>query len=812
MAGRKQQPTMPIAQKVLEQPLDRVMHQSMIPYAEYVIMDRSLPRVEDGLKPVQRRILYTMMELGLTPDKPHRKSARIVGDCLGKYHPHGDTSVYDAMVRLAQPFNMSAPLVDGHGNFGSVDGDSAAAMRYTEARMTPLALEMLRDLDKDTVPFSLNFDDTLKEPDMLPSRYPNLLVNGASGIAIALATNIPPHNLAETIDGVVAYYQNPQISLEEMMAYIKGPDFPTGGFCSNGEELMEAYRTGRSKIKVRAKTEVEREKSGKSRIVVTELPYQVNKASLLEKIQKLREEKKGYLAGISDIRDESDREGMRAVIELRKDADVEKILQYLYKYTDLQITFGVNMVAIAEGKPQQLSLLDLIRYYAEYQKVIVRRRTRYELEEAEQREHILSGLMIAVQNIDEVIRLIRISKNANEARKRLMEAFDITSVQAQAILDLRLRRLTALELGELKRDYEQVVKLIAKLRGILNSEKKLISVIEKELLEIKEKYGVPRRTMLCELETVHASELEVKKQAEPCEILFTNTGYLKRISLKATTKAAQEGGEDIKMRLRCMTEDKLRFFTDQGNVFAVTASEIAECKLKDRGTHAASLLSGLGKDEKIVSMLAFGQTDTQDVLFISKQGLVKRTACAEYIKSRGKLAACGLKKGDAVHRVLLLAQDQELLMIGKKANAIRFSTDSIPQQGRTAAGVKAMALETGDEVLFADLIGQEQELALFTERGYAKRLPIDEIEPQKRNGKGQRIIALQKDGANGNELVFICWVHLQESFTITQFHGLQSSIETVQIPKETKQGKGSPIVLSLFDDVVTQVRRNFLQT
>ena len=314
------------------------------------------------------------------------------------------------------------------------------------------------------------------------------------------------------------------------------------------------------------------------------------------------------------------------------------------------------------------------------------------------------------------------------------------------------------------------------------------------------------------METVHASELEVKKQAEPCEILFTNSGYLKRISLKATTKAAQEGGEDIKTRLRCMTEDKLRFFTDQGNVFAVTASDVAECKLKDRGTHAASLLNGLGKDEKIVSMLVFGQTDTQDVLFVSKQGLVKRTACAEYIKSRGKLAACGLKKGDAVHKVLLLAQDQELLMIGKKANAIRFSTDSIPQQGRTAAGVKAMALETGDEVLFADLIGQEQELALFTERGYAKRLPIDEIEPQKRNGKGQRIFALQKDGANGNELVFICWVHLQENFTITQFHGSQSSIEAVQIPKETKQGKGSPIVLSLFDDVVTQVQRNFLQT
>lgn len=811
MAGKNKQPDMPVAKKIFVQSLDQVMHQSMMPYAEYVIMDRSLPRVEDGLKPVQRRILYTMMELGLTPDKPHRKSARIVGDCLGKYHPHGDTSVYDAMVRLAQPFNMSAPLVDGHGNFGSMDGDSAAAMRYTEARMTPLALEMLRDLDKDTVPFSLNFDDTMKEPDMLPSRYPNLLVNGASGIAVALATNIPPHNLGETIDGVVAYYKNPQISLEEMMQYIKGPDFPTGGFCSNGEELEQAYLTGRSKIKVRAKTEIEREKSGKCRIVITELPYQVNKATLLEKIQKLREEKKGYLLGISDIRDESDREGTRAVIELKKDADLEKILQYLYKYSDLEVTFGINMVAIAEGKPQQLSLLQMIHYYAEYQKVIVRRRTRYELEEAEKREHILAGLMIAVQNIDEVIRLIRISKNANEARKRLMEAFDITSVQAQAILDLRLRRLTALELGELKRDYEQVVKLIARLKGILSSEKKLVGVIEKELLEIKEKYAVPRRTQLCRLETAHASELQVKKQAEPCDILFTQTGYIKRISLKGNQKSVQEGGDDTLTQLRCMTDDKLRFFTDHGNVFSVAAEEIAECKLKDRGVNAAALLSGLGKDEQVVSLLVLPEKDC-DVLFFTKQGMVKRTAVSEYQKTRGKLLACGLKGTDSVMKAVLLPQNCELILVAKKTNAIRFQTDSIPQQGRTAAGVKAIVLEAGDEVLFADLLHDQKELALFTDRGYAKRLPIEEIEPQKRNGKGQKILTLPKDGANGNELVFVCWIQLQESFILTQFHGTQTTVEAVQIPKETRQGKGTPLVLALFDDVVTRVQRSFVQS
>ena len=447
----------PIAadKNILIKSMDDVMHESMLPYAEHVILERALPRVEDGLKPVQRRILYTMLGLGNTPDKPHRKSARIVGDCLGKYHPHGDFSVYDAMVRMAQGFNMRAPLVDGHGNFGSIDGDSAAAMRYTEARMTPLALELLRDIDKDTVKFSLNFDDTEKEPDVLPGRFPNLLVNGASGIAVGLATAIPPHNFGETVDAVIAQMENPEISLDELMRIIPCPDFPTGGYILASDEIRAAYETGRGKLTVRAKCHIEEQKNGKKLIVATEMPYQVNKARALEGILRITQEKKAMFAGVSDIRDESDRMGMRAVIEVKKDADAEKILQYLYKYSDLQVTFGVNMVAIADGKPQQLGLKDMLRYYIAHQEDVVTRRTRFDLDAAEKREHILNGLSIAVLNIDEVIAIIRASKNPRAAREALIKRFELTEIQAQAILDLRLQRLTNLELIAIEKEHKE---------------------------------------------------------------------------------------------------------------------------------------------------------------------------------------------------------------------------------------------------------------------------------------------------------------------------------------------------------------------
>lgn len=476
-------------------PIEEVMPQSMLPYAEYVIMDRALPRVEDGLKPVQRRILYTMLEMGLLPDKPHKKSARIVGDCMGKYHPHGDSSVYDAMVRMAQDFNMRMTLINGHGNFGSVDGDPAAAMRYTEARLEPLALELLRDLDKETVPFSFNFDDSLLEPDLLPGRFPNLLVNGANGIAVGLATNIPTHNLGEVIDGCCAYIDNPRISLNDMMKIIPGPDFSTGGFII-ANELKQAYETGRGKITLRARYTVEQGDYGKKMIVITELPYQTNKAELLRKIMLLREDKKEQLGGIADIVDESDRTGMRAVIYCKKEADVQSIIKLLLKYTDLECTFGINMVAIAGGKPKQLGLLDIIRYYTQYQRQIVLRRTRFELKEALARCHILEGLIIGVHNVDEVVKIIKTAESTPDARRKLMERFALSERQAQAILDLRLARLAKLEVKKLENELAALKLRIEELRSVIDSKEKQWNIVKTEMREIKRRYKSERKTRI----------------------------------------------------------------------------------------------------------------------------------------------------------------------------------------------------------------------------------------------------------------------------------------------------------------------------
>ena len=524
MAKNKKEPEfMEPTGQLYVQPLEKVLHSSMLPYAEFVILDRALPRVEDGLKPVQRRILYTMNEMGLTPDKPHKKSARIVGDCMGKYHPHGDSSVYDAMVRMAQNFNMGKTLVNGHGNFGSVDGDPAAAMRYTEARMEPLALELLRDIDKETVSFSLNFDDSLKEPDVLPGRFPNLLVNGASGIAVGLATNIPTHNLEEVINGVVAYIDNPAISLEEMMEYVPSPDFPTGGIII-ANELIQAYKTGRGKITIRAKIIAEKTDNGKTNLVITELPYQVNKAQLLRKVVDLREEKKDELAGIDHVADESDRTGMRAVIRVKKDADIDGILKCLYKYTDLEVTFGINMVVIADGKPQQLGLMEIIRHYVKYQQQVIKRRTLFDLHQAEQRCHILEGLIIAVQNIDEVIAIIKKSESTADARHKLMERFSISDAQAQAILDLRLARLTKLEIYKLEQELKELKKLIKRLKEISKSGDLQLQVVKEEITEIKDAYPTPRKSKLVytreEADGLIAAATE-KKAGVKCTLVYT---------------------------------------------------------------------------------------------------------------------------------------------------------------------------------------------------------------------------------------------------------------------------------------------------
>ena len=797
------------ANRLIDLSLQDVMHQSMMPYAEYVIMERALPRVEDGLKPVQRRVLYTMLELGLYPDRPHRKSARIVGDTLGKYHPHGDTSVYDAMVRMAQDFNLREPLVNGHGNFGSIDGDSAAAMRYTEARLTPLAMELLKDIEKNTVDFSLNFDDTLKEPDMLPGRFPNLLVNGASGIAVGLATNIPPHNLGEVIDGVIAQIDNPNITLSEMMKFVKAPDFPTGGYLVNNEEITLAYETGRGKLTVRAKTHIEDQKNGKTLIVIDELPYQVNKASLLEKILKLSEDKKIIFAPIADIRDESDRNGMRAVIELRKGANAERILAYLLKYSDLQMTFGVNIVAIADGKPQQMGLLQINEYYIKYQKKVVTRRTEFERENARKREHILAGLLIAVLNIDKIIALIRSSKTPKEAHGKLMAEFSITDIQAQAILDLRLQRLTGLEITALQKEHDEVVKLIKSLEEILGSERKLMSVIKEELLEIKKKYANSRRTTFVKnTKTIELEALEEHvEEAENVYVMLTGEGRLKRISAKSGIQPSSDPQPVLQM-INTDTLKKVYAFTNLGNMFLIDVKQIPQSRWTEKGTAINSIVPGLLKNEILVSIADFSDISEEDTLFIfTKQGLVKKTLLKEYDTIKSKIVAIKLKEGDSVLAVCQKKQEDNILLVTKNGMSICFDAGEVPVAGRSTQGVIGVRLESGDEVLFAEFTNGEGEILVISDRGYAKKSFAFEYEPQGRGGKGVKTFDFKKNMANGQQLTGALIVKEPYDILVTQQNGETTKMNTEEILIEQKASKGSPALMVLMDNIVTSVTK-----
>ena len=818
MAKKKTSDNRPIPKddpsRILQTSVEDVMHQSMIPYAEHVILERALPRVEDGLKPVQRRILYTMMELGTTPDKPHRKCARIVGDCLGKYHPHGDSSVYDAMVRMAQDFSMRGTMVDGHGNFGSIDGDSAAAMRYTEARMTPLALLMLRDIEKDTVPFRLNFDDTLKEPDMLPARFPNLLVNGATGIAVGLATNIPPHNLKESINAVIAQIENPKITLDELMQIIPGPDFPTGGVLVNNEEIRKGYETGRSKLSVRARVEIEDGSAGRKLIVIHEIPYTVNKAAMLEKILKLSEEKKAQLGCIYDIRDESDRNGMRAVIELKKDADVQKVLNYLYKYSDLQVTFGVNMVAIAEGKPVQMGLKTMIGHFIRHQKDVVTRRTEYDLKHARARAHILQGLMIAVDNLDEVIALIRSSKNPKEAKEKLMARFDLTDVQAQAILDMRLQRLTNLEIVALRKEYEEILKLIDKLEGILGSEKKLLNVIKKELQEIADEYADERRTTIEAAEEVPAEAFKEVIAPEEVIVAYTRAGFLKRIRPDVYRKnplPTREENEPDSAEFLFMsrTDETLLIFTDHGNCYPLSVNSLNECKPKDRGQLLTGVLVGLEDGEKALWIACLRMADIghmPDFLFVTRQGMIKRSAAVDYDVRSKKFVAVNLKKDDGLLAVLPAASRDDLLMFSRSGMCIRFGLDTIPSQGRVSAGVKCMQVDDGDEVIWVGQIGDTEQMVLFSERGYAKRLMAVDFEKQNRNGKGVKSFYFNKNGSNGKYLAGVVKVEKAPcDLVITQTQSPATRISKDSILLQGKQDRGNPCVMAILDDVVTGV-------
>lgn len=732
-------------------PLEEVLPNSMLPYAEYVILDRALPRVEDGLKPVQRRILYTMYDMGLTPDKPHKKSARIVGDCMGKYHPHGDSSVYDAMVRMAQDFNMRMTLVNGHGNFGSVDGDPAAAMRYTEARLEPLALELLRDIEKDTVRFTLNFDDSLKEPETLPGRFPNLLVNGASGIAVGLATNIPPHNLGEVIDGIVAYIDNPKIKLFEMMKYIKAPDFPTGGYIV-ANELVQAYQTGRGKILLRAKVNVEEGDNDKKLIVITELPYQVNKAKLLTKIAELREEKKDILGGISEITDESDRHGMRAVIKVKKDADVDKVLNALYKYTDLETTFGINMVAIAEGKPQQMGLLDIIKYYVAYQREVVLRRTKYDLAQAKERCHILEGLIIAVRNIDEVIEIIKKSESVPVARQRLRDRFDLSERQAQAILDLRLARLTKLEIYKLEQELEELKKLIAKLTAIVESKKLQMQVVQDELKEIKKAYKSERKTSLVlDVADIKVEKFDDVRPVEKCVLCYTADDQIKVVSEKnfnMSDKNLNEKsavGDILKLQLRTATDKIIYSFTNMGNCYKIDFEGIEPGKLKNKGMKYSQICPDAQEGEKPVAFYEVGEKMPKgSLLFYSKLGYVKKSEWKEYNILKYAFQAVKVNEGDEI--IGIETDDPEptttLFFVTAQGMCLNAYKNDIPTQGRISAGVRGIALADGDYVVYAGQIDGEGEIIIATDGNTIKKVIASQIDPMARYRKGVKIVDL----------------------------------------------------------------------
>ncbi len=774
--------------------LEEVFHDAMIPYTEHVVMDRALPRVEDGLKPVQRRILYSMLELGLEPDKQYRKSARIVGDCMGKYHPHGDSSVYDAMVRMAQPFSMSEPLVDGHGNFGSIDGDSAAAMRYTEAKLTPLAMELLRDLDKNTVHWSLNFDDTLKEPDMLPGRFPNLLVNGASGIAVGVATNIPPHNFAEVCDGVIAYINKPSIKLDEMMQYIKAPDFPTGGQIIAGDELKTAYATGKGKIIIRATCKIETD-GDKQAIVITALPYQVNKVQLQQKIAQLKEENKDKLSAISEIRDESDKDGMRVVIKLKKEGNAKAILDYLYKSTQMQTTFGINMVAIADGKPKQMGLLDIISYYVEYQREIIQRRTKFDLDACKDRAHIIEGLLIAIKNIDEVVRIIKKSATTVEAKQKLKERFNLSEKQAQAILDMRLARLVNLEITKLEEELAALKVQIEHLTAIYNSKKLQYNVVKEELGQLKKQYKSERLSVILKDKDIDKVEIDHEEAfAKEVMLSYTASGTLKNIPLKNYNLAQREITDtstlnDVHLILRnALTSQKALLFTNYGNCIKINIADVPEGKWRDKGCLLNTLDKNVQPDEKVVEIRVIDNEDLmslEDIVFFTKQGMVKKSSMKEYFVSKNNIQAIKLKDKDEVIAVQTAIEGSSILMVTKKGMVLNFESRDIQPTGRVTAGVMGMNIEFGDEVVYADQITESGAVTVATFKGYIKNVPIGEFEVMSRYRKGLRVYNTAEYG----EIAFAKFSIVPPTLAVK----LENRIEKVssrQIAYDSRLGKG----------------------
>lgn len=748
-----------IFDKINEVDLKKTMETSYIDYAMSVIAARALPDVRDGLKPVQRRIMYAMIELNNGPDKPHRKCARIVGDTMGKYHPHGDSSIYGALVNLAQDWSTRYPLVDGHGNFGSVDGDGAAAMRYTEARLSKISIEMLRDIKKDTVDFIPNFDETEKEPVVLPSRFPNLLVNGTSGIAVGMATNIPPHNLREVIDGVVKIIDNYEIDketeIEELLKIIKGPDFPTGAEILGTSGIEQAYRTGRGKIRVRAVSNIEPMENGKNRIVVTELPYMVNKAKLIEKISELHRDKR--VDGITDLRDETSREGMRICIELRRDVNPNIVLNQLYKHTQLQDTFGVIMLALVNNEPVVMNLLQMLQHYLKHQEEVVIRRTQYDLNKAEERAHIVEGLLIALDNIDEVIQLIRASKTAAEAKEKLMERFSLSEPQANSIVEMRLRALTGLEREKLENEYAELKKVIEEYRAILADRKVLLGVVKKEIIEIRDKYGDDRRT------SIGYDEFDISMEDlipnENTVITMTKLGYIKRMSVD-NFKSQHRGGKGIKgmqtidddyieNMLMTTTHHYIMFFTNKGRMYRLKVYQIPECGRTARGTAIINLIQ-LMPEEKITAVITLRDYDENKYLFMAtKKGIVKKTSIMEYANIRKSgLQAINLRDDDDLIEVKVTDNTKDIFLVTKHGQCIRFDENDVRTTGRVSMGVIGMNLSYDDEVVAMQLNTQGTHMLIVSEYGMGKRTDIDEFTVQHRGGKGIKCYKITEKTGN----------------------------------------------------------------
>lgn len=796
--------------KVTEVDLKKTMEESYIDYAMSVIAQRALPDVRDGLKPVQRRVLYSMIELNNGPDKPHRKCARIVGDTMGKYHPHGDSSIYGALVNMAQEWSFRYPLVDGHGNFGSVDGDGAAAMRYTEARLSKISMEMLADIGKDTVDFAPNFDETEKEPTVLPSRYPNLLVNGTTGIAVGMATNIPPHNLREVIDGVVKIIDNQvlydrETEIEELLAIVKGPDFPTGGTILGTAGINEAYRTGRGKVRVRAVTDIEPMANGKNRIVVTELPYMVNKARLIEKIAELVRDKK--VDGITDLRDESDRQGMRVCIELRRDVNPNVILNLLYKHTQLQDTFGVIMIALVNNEPKVLNLFQILNYYLLHQKDVVTRRTKYELNRAQERAHILQGLLTALDHIDEVISIIRSSRSTPEAKERLMERFLLTEVQAQAIVDMRLRALTGLEREKLEAEYAELMERIGELQAILADEKRLLGVIRDEILVIAEKFGDDRRT------AIGFDEYDISMEdlipVTNTVITMTRLGYIKRMSLD-NFRAQNRGGKGIRGMetigddyieelLMTTSHHYMMFFTSTGRVYRMKAYEIPEAGRTARGTAIINLLQ-LQPGEKITAVIPIREYTEGHFLFMAtRRGIVKKTPITDYANVRKTgLAAISLREDDELIEVKKTDNNQDIFLVTKYGQCIRFRETDVRKTGRMSMGVIGMNLADGDEVIGMQMESQGESLLIVSEKGLGKCTMISEFSAQNRGGKGVKCYKITEKTGN---IVGVKAVNLDDEIMLITTEGI---IIRIKVSDTTLLGRiTSGVKLINLDENVT---------